>query len=79
MSAPLLPIPTSSWAVQFICTLHLPINSYLSSHAGLLLGDCINQCGPSDNSYTSATVSVRVSRSVTGSGTEGTLVQSGHE
>lgn len=55
---PFTPLPTSSWAVQFICTLHLPINSYLSSHAGLLLGDCINQCGPSDNSYTSAIVSV---------------------
>lgn len=43
---------TRSWPVQFICTLHLPINSYLSSHAGLLPGDCINQCGPSDNSCT---------------------------
>lgn len=39
-------------AMQFICALHLPINSYLSSHAGRFLGDCINQCARGDNSYT---------------------------
>lgn len=42
-------------AMQFICTVHLPINSYLSSsHAGCFPGDCINQCAWNDNSCESA-------------------------